>query len=132
MRYAKIENNAVVETREMADNFNPTEVAHKFDFRIINVQADPAFDPLTHKLIRNQELANWDFVINPTDVEATRKVIALTQAEIDAATAAAADQAEIDQAKALYQNLMDGTVSDAVQQKILARVIKSLFGGGII
>jgi len=132
MRYALIQNNAVTETREMAGNFNPTEVAHKFDFRIVNVQADPAFDPLTHKIIRNQELANWDFVINANDVEATRKVIALTQAEIDAATAAAADQAEIDQVKALVQNLMDGTVSDAVQQKILARIIKTLYQGGII
>ena len=126
MRYAKIENNAVTETRAMADNFDPDAVRHKFDFRIINVQADPAYDPLTHKL------EGWDYVINASDVEATRKVIALTQAEIDAATAAAADQAEIDQVKALVQNLMDGTVSDAIQQKILARLIKSLYQGGII
>ena len=126
MRYALIQNNAVTETRAMADNFNADAVRHKFDFRIINVQADPAFDPLTHKLL------GWDYVINPASVDATRAIVALTQAEIDATTAAAADQAEIDQVKALVQNLMDGTVSDAVQQKILARVIKTLYQGGII
>ena len=126
MRYALIQNNAVVETRAMADNFSADAVRHKFDFRVINVQPDPAFDPLTHKL------EGWDYVINPASVDATRAIVALTQAEIDAATAAATDQAEIDQAKALYQNLMDGMVNDAVQQKILARLIKSLYQGGII
>ena len=132
MRYAQIVNGAVFKVRDMTSNFVATEVAHKFDFRVINVQADPAYDPLTHKIIRNQDLANWDFVINANDVEATRKVIALTQAEIDAATAAAADQAEIDQVKALVQNLMDGTVSDAVQQKILARLVKDAYQDNVI
>ena len=127
MRYALIQNNAVTETREMADNFNPTEVAHKFDFRIINVQADPAYDPLTHKIISNQDIANWDFVINPADVEATRKVVALTQAEIDAATDAATDTAERDQAKTFYTALNAGTATNAQVQKVVARLLKDAY-----
>ena len=50
-RYALIENELVVETREMADNFDPDEVSHKFDLRIVNQQPDPVFDPATHILV---------------------------------------------------------------------------------
>ena len=93
-RYAKIEGGIVVETRNMASNFDPAEVAHKGDYRIVIQQADPAFDAATHILVTpTSDVASWDFIINPADVEATRKVRALTQDEIDANDANAAAQA---------------------------------------
>ena len=126
-RYARIENNLVVEVRDMADNFDPAEVAHKFDLRIVNQQPDPVFDPLTHILVTPQgELTSWDFVINPADVEATRKVRALTQGEIDAYDASVVAQNERNQAAALVPDLYAGTVSDNIQQKMLARIIQDL------
>jgi hypothetical protein len=126
-RYAKIENDLVVETREMADNFDPDAVSHKGDFRIVNIQADPVFDPATHILVTPQsELTSWDYVVNPNDVEATRKVRALTQEEIDANDEQAAAQVERDQAAALVPDLYAGTVSDSIQQKMLARIIQDL------
>ena len=127
-RYAKIENNLVVETREMADNFDPAEVAHKGDFRIVNIQADPVFDPDTHILVTPQgELTSWDFVINPSDVEATRKVRALTQQEIDANDAAAAEQAERELAKTYYQALKAGTATNGQVQRVVARLLKDAY-----
>ena len=127
-RYAKIENGLVVEIRNMADNFDPTEVAHKFDFRVVNTQADPVYDPLIHKLLNSgNEVANWDFVINPADVEATRKVVALTQTEIDAATDLAANQDERDQAKTFYAALNAGTATNAQVQKVVARLLKDAY-----
>ena len=130
--YAKIETGAVVEVRNMADNFDPAEVAHKFDFRIVIVQTDPVFDPLTHRLVGGSNIANWDFVINPSDVEATRKVIALTQEEIDQATQDATDQAERDQAKALYQDLKSGAGNNNDRllrvEMVLARLLRDAYG----
>ena len=126
-RYAKIENELVVETREMADNFSPDEVSHKGDFRIVNIQADPVFDPATHILVTPQsELTSWDFVVNPADVEATRKVRVLTQSELDANDEQAIAANERSQAAALVDDLYAGTVSDAIQQKMLARIIQDL------
>ena len=126
-RYAKIENELVVETREMADNFDPDEVSHKGDFRIVNIQPDPVFDPATHILVTPQsELTSWDFVVNPSDVEATRKIRALTQEEIDANDTSAVAQNERDQAAALVPDLYAGTVSNNIQQKMLARIIQDL------
>lgn len=127
MRYARIENELVVEIRNMADNFDPAEVTHKFDFRVVNAQPDPVFDPLTHKIIRNDDIANWDFVVNANDVEATRKVVALTQGEIDAATEVATNQAERDQAKTFYAALKAGTATNAQVQKVVARLLKDAY-----
>ena len=128
-RYALIEGGLVVEVREVADNFDPDEVAHKFDLRIVIQQPDPVFDPATHILVTPaSELTSWDFIINPNDVEATRLVRALTAEEIAANDEQAAAQLEQEQAKALVPDLYDGTVSDAIQQKILARLIQDLYG----
>jgi hypothetical protein len=128
-RYAKIESELVVEVRDMASNFDPAEVAHKGDFRIVNQQPDPVFDPDTHILVTPaSELTSWDFVVNPADVDATRKVRALTQAEIDAKTDAGIAQAERDQAVSMIPDLKAGTVSDALQQKMLARLIEDMWG----
>ena len=121
MRYALIQNNAVVETREMADNFDPDAVRHKFDFRVVNVQPDPVFDPLTHKLL------GWDYVINPASVDATRAIVALTQAEIDAATEAATNTSEREQAKTFYAALMAGTATNSQVQKVVARLLKDAY-----
>ena len=84
-RYARIENELVVEVRDMADNFDPDEVRHKYDLRIVNQLPDPVFDPETEILVTPaSELTSWDFVVNPTDVDATRLVRPLTQEELDA------------------------------------------------
>ena len=123
MRYALIKNNAVVKTREMADNFDPAEVAHKFDFRIVNVQPNPVFDPDTHKLL------GWDYVINVDSVDATPAVVALTQAEIDARTEAATDTDERETAKTFYAALVAGTATNAQVQRVVARLLKDAYLG---
>ena len=126
MRYAKIENELVVEVRNMADNFVAEDVAHKGDFRLVNQQPDPVFDPDTHILVTpSGDLNSWDFVVG-VEVDATRKVRALTQAEIDANDDQAAAQLERDQAASLIPDLRAGTVSDAIQQKMLARIIEDM------
>jgi len=121
MRYARIELGLVVETRNMADNFEPTEVLHKFDWRIIVVQPDPVFDPATEKL------QGFDYVVNPADVEATRAVVALNQDELDAL----ADQAERDIAKALYLDLKNGVGTSVERivriEKVAARLLKDAY-----
>ena len=78
MRYALIKSGVVVETRNMASNFVAEDVAHKFDFRVVNAQPDPVFDPAIERL------GDFEYVVNDDAVEATRAVVALTQAEIDA------------------------------------------------
>ena len=124
-RYARIENELVVEVRDMADNFDPDEVRHKYDLRIVNQLPDPVFDPETEILVTPaSELTSWDFVVNPTDVVATRLVRPLTQEELDAKDEQAIAQAERDQAVALIPDLRAGTVSDSIQQKILARFVE--------
>jgi hypothetical protein len=121
-RYALIEVGVVVEVREMPDNFDPAEVAHKFDWRIISLQPDPAFDPAT------QKLQGFDYVVNPSDVEATPTVVALNQAELDAL----AEQAERDIAKGFYQDLKDGAGNNAERltrvETVAARLLKDAYG----
>ena len=120
-RYALIESELVVETREMPSNFDPAEVAHKFDWRIVVLQPDPPFDPATEKL------KGYDFVVNPADVEATLKVVALTQAELDEL----AEQAERDIAKSMYQDLKDGTGTQLERlercEQVTARLLKDIY-----
>ncbi len=122
MRYARIESELVVETREMADNFNPAEVIHKFDWRIIVPQPDPAFDPATEKL------QGFTYVVNPTDVEATRVVVPLTQAELDAL----ADEAERVIAKSFYDDLKAGVGNNATRlarvEQVVARLLRDAYG----
>ena len=131
-RYARIENELVVEVRDMADNFDPDEVRHKYDLRIVNQLPDPVFNPETEILVTPaSELTSWDFVVNPNDVEATRLVRPLTQAELDANDEQAAAQAERDQAVALIPDLRAGTVPDNIQQKMLARLISDMYAQGV-
>ena len=122
MKYALIESELVVEVRNMASNFDPAEVAHKFDFRVVILQPDPVFDPATEKL------QGYTYVVNPADVEATRVVVALSQAELDAL----AEQAERDVAKALYQDLKNGVGNNTARllrvEKVLARLLKDAYG----
>jgi len=121
MRYAKIISETVSEVRNMADNFDPAAVAHKFDFRIIVPVANPAFDPATEKL------HGYDYVVYPEEVTATRKVVALSQGELDGL----AEQAERDIAKTFYQDLKDGTGTQLERlvrvERVLARLLKDAY-----
>ena len=121
MKYALIENNAVTEVRNMADNFVAADVAHKFDLRVVNEQPNPVYDAATHKL------GDWDYTINADSVDAVRSVVALTQAEIDANTDNAANAAEREQAKTYYDALMAGTATNAQVQKVVARLLKDAY-----
>ena len=130
-RYALIEGGLVVEVRDMADNFDPSEVGHKFDWRLVVVQPDPVFDPLTHRIIRNNDIANWVFGVGIAEVTATRKVIPLTQDEIDAAALVASEDADREIAKALYADLVAGTgnSNQRIQrlEKVAARLLKDAY-----
>ncbi len=121
MRYARIEAELVVETRNMADNFDPAEVAHKFDWRIIVLQSDPAFDPATEKL------QGFDYVVNPADVEATKTVVPLTADELDAL----ADEAERVIARSFYDDLKAGVGNNAQRltrvERVAARLLRDAY-----
>ncbi len=125
-RYARIEANEVVEVRNMPDNFIPAEVAHKFDWRIVELQPDPAFNPAT------QKLEGWDYVISQFKVTAQKVLVALSQEQQDAYTQRQADQAERAQAKALYQALKNGTGTQGERllrvEKVLARLLRDAYG----
>ncbi len=121
MRYARIESELVVEVRNMADNFVPAEVLHKFDWRIIVLQPDPAFDPATHKL------QGFDYVVNPSDVEATKTVVPLTADELEAL----ADEAERVIARSFYDDLKAGVGTNAQRltrvELVAARLLKDAY-----
>ena len=123
----------VVETREMADNFDPDEVKQKGDYRILIKQDDPVFDPDTHILVTpTSELTSWSFVINPADVEATRLVRALTQEELDANAAQEEWTQEQETAKAQYDDLQNGVGTSAERlertEKVAAHLLKVTYG----
>ncbi len=125
-KYARIEANEVVEVRNMPDNFTPAEVAHKFDWRIVELQPDPAFNQAT------QKLESWDYVISQFKVTAQKVVTALTQQEQNAYTQHQSDVAERAQAKALYQALKNGTGTQGERllrvEKVLARLLRDAYG----
>ncbi len=126
MRYALIENGLVVEVKQMADNFNPSAVTHKFDFRLVNVLLDPAFDSSI------EELKGWTYTINPNSVDAQRVVVALSQEEMDENAQDEIDRTERNQARAAYQNLIDGVGTNAERlvrvERITARLLRDRYG----
>lgn len=121
-RYARIENGAVVETRVMPDNFDPAAVAHKGDFRIVNILPDPAFDPAT------QKLEGWGYVLFPEYVEAQRDVVQMTQQEQDDYAEAQDAEQERQLALSYYNDLRNGVGTNLERlvrlERVAARLIK--------
>ena len=125
MKYARIVADAVAEIRDMASNFNPDEVRHKYDYRLANYLPDPAYNAATEKL------SGEAYAINPDSVDVVKVVVALTQAEIDARAQAAADADELAQIKAVYQDLKNGVGTQLVRltrcERVLARMLKDIY-----
>ena len=121
MRYARIENNAVVEVRNMPENFDPAAVAHKFDWRPFTALPAPPFDEATHKL------DSIEYTIFADRVEGQRTVVALTQGEIDEAAEQAQFQQDAAIAKAKYASLKDGSATVQDVKNILAHLLKKAY-----
>jgi len=125
-KYALIEANAVIEVRNMPPGFNPADVAHKFDWRVVNILATPAIDPATEKI------GPWNYVINPSDVDAQRTVVAKTQQEQNDYAQGQADAAERAIVKALYQALKNGTGTTTQRlarvERVAARLLRDAYG----
>ena len=95
---------------------------------LLEVQSpQPAYDPATEKLERSTTV----------DVDANThthgwNIVALTQAELDAIAAQAANDAEREQAKAVYQDLMNSTGNSTQRivrvERVCAYLLKDLFG----
>ena len=126
MKYALIENDLVVEVRDMPVNFDPATVAHKFDARPVNDLVKPAIDPAT------QKYGVILYTVNPADVDATLEVLAKTQEEQDAYTQNQLDETERAQAKAVYQDLKDGTGTQLERlvraERVAARLLRDAYG----
>lgn len=103
MKYAQIVDNAVVELREMRDDFDPATVAHKFDWRPTTDIADPTFDPTVERL------GGVVYAVNGGVVEGQREIIPLTPEQIATRARALELKAQGSQLRNIYVALKDGT-----------------------
>jgi hypothetical protein len=92
-------------------------------------EAGTDFDPATHKL----GPLDWVYDDIEETATATHTIVALTQAELDELAKHASMAAEMDQAKAIYQDLKNGvgTAGERMArlEKVTARLLREFIDG---